>query len=64
MMSTRMPPKTASSYDPNEPRIDRKLSSAPMISAPHRLAMPPMATMATMRTDFRIDASDGPMPPL
>ena len=47
MTTSRMPPKTASSWAPKTPRSDRNLSTAAAESAPHRLPMPPTATMAT-----------------
>ena len=42
-----MPPKTASSWAPKTPRSDRNSSTVAAESAPHRLPMPPTATMAT-----------------
>ena len=44
----------------HEIRIEKPVAA----SAPQRFAMPPIATIATYRTDFMTEASDGPIPPL
>ena len=64
MMTTRISPKTASSKTPKVPRSERKVSSRLIPSVPQRLPMPPTATMAMYLTDFMVEASEGPMPPL